>query len=157
MTTTELPTTTTEAPPTTTCPAPVCSGLRCSYETGENGCEVCKCRYKCPKPKCVGNCYPETNAPEHRCPGCVCPSRRKREYARGLALAWSLGHSSRCQFSICTKIVLLDIFCKEDQWYLSEIGEMQDCSFLVFMHDITKKERHCPSLRGKPGKWEGTK
>lgn len=76
-TTTEM-TTTTELT-TTTCPAPVCSGLRCSYETGEDGCEVCKCRYKCPKPKCVGNCYAETNAPAHRCPGCVCPSRRKRK------------------------------------------------------------------------------
>lgn len=83
-TTTTEPTTTTELSTTTeltttTCPAPVCSGLRCSYETGEDGCEVCKCRYKCPKPKCVGNCYAETNAPPHRCPGCVCPSRRKRK------------------------------------------------------------------------------
>ncbi|GFT23022.1 uncharacterized protein NPIL_520651 [Nephila pilipes] len=63
--------------PTTTCPAPVCSGLRCSMEMGDDGCEVCKCKYKCPKPKCVGNCYAETNAPSHRCPGCVCPTRSK--------------------------------------------------------------------------------
>lgn len=78
-TTTEMTTTTELA--TTTCPAPTCSGLRCSYETGDDGCEICKCRYKCPKPKCVGNCYAETNAPAHRCPGCVCPSRRKRKYS----------------------------------------------------------------------------
>ncbi|GFY58374.1 uncharacterized protein TNIN_14221, partial [Trichonephila inaurata madagascariensis] len=76
--TTTISTTTEEA--TTTCPAPICSGLRCSMEMGEDGCEVCKCKYKCPKPKCVGNCYPETNAPSHRCPGCVCPSRPKRKY-----------------------------------------------------------------------------
>ncbi|CAL1282363.1 unnamed protein product [Larinioides sclopetarius] len=73
-TTTEATTTTTESP---TCPAPVCSGLRCNMEVGDDGCEVCKCKYKCPKPKCVGNCYAETNAPSHRCPGCVCPSRSK--------------------------------------------------------------------------------
>ncbi|KAF8774331.1 hypothetical protein HNY73_016893 [Argiope bruennichi] len=73
-TTTEATTTTTESP---TCPAPVCSGLRCSMEMGDDGCEVCKCKYKCPKPKCVGSCYAETNAPSHRCPGCVCPSRSK--------------------------------------------------------------------------------
>ncbi|XP_054717346.1 uncharacterized protein LOC129226741 [Uloborus diversus] len=69
------PTTTTEEP-VATCPAPVCSGLRCNFEVGDDGCEVCKCRYKCPQPKCVGNCYPETNYPSHRCPGCVCPQKR---------------------------------------------------------------------------------
>ncbi|XP_035205772.1 uncharacterized protein LOC118180825 isoform X2 [Stegodyphus dumicola] len=75
-TTTEMTTTTTEEPEPT-CPAPVCSGLRCSMEIDSDGCEICKCRYKCPKPKCVGNCYAETNAPAHRCPGCVCPQRPK--------------------------------------------------------------------------------
>ncbi|KFM72005.1 hypothetical protein X975_26008, partial [Stegodyphus mimosarum] len=76
-TTTEMTTTTTTEEPEPTCPAPVCSGLRCSMEIGSDGCEICKCRYKCPKPKCVGNCYAETNAPAHRCPGCVCPQRPK--------------------------------------------------------------------------------
>ncbi|KAG8191139.1 hypothetical protein JTE90_016653 [Oedothorax gibbosus] len=67
----------TTEPPTTACPAPVCNGLRCNMETGVDGCEICKCKYKCPVPKCVGHCYAETNAPSHRCPGCVCPQKPK--------------------------------------------------------------------------------
>ncbi|CAN7989427.1 unnamed protein product, partial [Ixodes hexagonus] len=57
------------------CPVVDCKGKNCKTKLGVTGCLECDCEKECPDLLCAPSCHPEENAPQDRCPQCVCSSK----------------------------------------------------------------------------------